>query len=163
MAPIRTSPTSCSSRWPTAGAPLDGRETLAQLEKRGHWQFPLTGSASSWLLPNLPTTIVNDTSLGGAQTNVQTTHLANGGFVVAWTTNLGGQLDVMFQRYDASGNQIGSATAANSTVAGDQTLTDIIANSNGTFTLAWTAGNTVTTRSFNGSTGVASSTKSIRW
>src|SRR5437870_914486 len=104
-----------------------------------------------------PVAIVNDTGLGGAQTNVQTTHLSNGGFVVAWTTNLGGQLDVMFQRYDAAGNQVGNATVANSTAAGDQTLTDIVANGNGTFTLAWASGNTVTTRSFNGSSGAASS------
>lgn len=105
------------------------------------------------------TSLVNAGGLGGNQTNVQIVHLTHGGFVVAWNTDLGGQKDVLFQRYDALGHTVGGPTIANSVTAGDQTLTDIVSNGNGTFTLAWTSGTTVTTRSFNGDTGSATSTE----
>jgi hypothetical protein len=41
------------------------------------------------------------------QTGAIATALATGGYVVAWTTDIGGQKDVMFQRYDSAGNALG--------------------------------------------------------
>lgn len=101
--------------------------------------------------------LVNTTTLGGRQDGVQTAALANGGYVIAWTTDIGGQKDVMFQRYDADGNATGDAVLANAVTAGDQVLRDIVVTGNGDITLAWTTGKTVTTRTFDGDTGVPES------
>ena len=107
----------------------------------------ITGTAES---------LVNSGGLGGNQTNVQTAQLANGGYVVAWTTDIGNQKDVLFQRYDGQGHALGGPTLANTTTSGDQVLSDIVETADGRFTLAWTSGSTVTTRSFN-SAGTATS------
>src|SRR4029077_2438768 len=76
--------------------------------------------------------------------------------VTAWTTDIGGQKDVMFQRYDAAGNAQGGPTMANSTTNNNQVLSDITATDDGHFVLAWTTGNKVTARSFDSFTGSAS-------
>ncbi len=101
--------------------------------------------------------IVNTGGLGGIQTNVQTAQLAGGGFVVAWNTDLGGQKDIFFQRYDSLGIAVGGATPGNAVTVGDQVLTDIVATADGRFTLAWTSGTQVVTRSFDGATGTGTS------
>lgn len=100
-------------------------------------------------------TLVNSTQLGGTQTGVQTAGLSNGGYVVAWNSDLGGQKDVYFQRYDALGIKLGGPVLANATVAGDQELTDILVRADGSFVLSWSKAGTVTTRGFDGSTGAA--------
>lgn len=102
-------------------------------------------------------TIVNASGLGGSQTNVKTAALATGGYVVAWSTDLGGQTDVIFQRFDALGNAVGGPVTANSTTAGNQDLQDIVVTGDGRITLAWIQGTDVVTRSFDGATGAASS------
>ena len=103
------------------------------------------------------TSIVNSTLLGGKQDAVQTVALANGGYVTAWNTDIGGQKDVIFQRFDSSGNPVGGPVLANTTVAGNQVLRDIAVTADGNFTLVWTDGLNATTRSFNGTTGAAAS------
>ncbi|MFM7512352.1 MAG: calcium-binding protein [Cyanobium sp.] len=101
--------------------------------------------------------IVNTGHLGANQFNVQTAQLASGGWVTAWQTNVGGQSDVMFQRFDGAGNKVGAAVIANLVAAGNQILHDIVATSDDRFTLAWSTTNIVTTRSFDGSNGAATS------
>ncbi|MFN0193669.1 MAG: calcium-binding protein [Aestuariivirga sp.] len=107
------------------------------------------------------TQIVNTAGLGAQQTGALTTKLTNGGYVVAWSTNIGGQSDILFQRYDALGNTVGGPTAANTTTAGDQVLTDIVATADGRFTLAWTSGTNAVTRSFLGANGGATSAEVV--
>ena len=63
-----------------------------------------------------PITLVNSSQLGGSQNAVQTAALANGGYVTAWTTDVGGQKDVIFQRFDASGNKVFPCVADAETV-----------------------------------------------
>ena len=103
-------------------------------------------------------TTVNTTALGGNQDGAVTVALAGGGYVTAWNTDLtGNNKDVVFQRFDAAGNAVGGPVTANATTTGDQVLTDIVATADGNFTLAWTKGTTVTTRSFDGAAGAATS------
>ena len=102
-------------------------------------------------------TIVNTSTLGGAQTDTKVAALATGGYVVAWSTDVGNQKDVMFQRYDALGNAVGGPVMANATTAGDQQLQDIVVTPDGRITLAWTDGGSVVTRSFDGGTGAPTS------
>ncbi len=104
---------------------------------------------------------VNTTTLGGKQDAVQTVALANGGFITAWNTDIGGQKDVMFQRFDSSGNPVGAATLANTALPGDQVLRDIVVTGNGDFSLVWTTGKTVTARSFDSSGNPVSAETSI--
>ncbi|NJM29712.1 MAG: hypothetical protein HC855_06090, partial [Rhizobiales bacterium] len=108
-----------------------------------------------------PTQIVNTVGLGAQQTGALTAKLTNGGYVIAWSTNIGGQSDILFQRYDGLGNAVGGPTAANTTTAGDQVLTDIVATADGRFTLAWTSGTNAVTRSFLGANGGATSAEVV--
>ena len=105
--------------------------------------------------------VANSTQLGGQQTASQTVALADGGYVTAWTTDQGTLKDVVFQRFDAAGERVGGPVTANATLSGNQVLTDIVATGDGSFTLAWTAGTTVTTRSFDGATGAAVSGEAV--
>ena len=104
---------------------------------------------------------VNTTALGGKQDAVQTVALANGGFITAWNTDIGGQKDVMFQRFDSSGNPVGGPVMANATGAGDQVLRDIVVTADGDFSLVWTTGKMVTARSFDSSGNPVSAETSI--
>ena len=102
-------------------------------------------------------TLVNTTQLGGNQSNVQTVAFANGGYVVAWTSNHLGQKEVFFQRFDSSGNAIGGPVQANAPSAANQVLSDIVVTADGNFSMVWTTEGSkiVTVKSFDGDTGVA--------
>ena len=65
---------------------------------------------------------VVNTEASNDQTETDVASLADGGFVVAWTsTAQDGDADgVYFQRYDAAGNAIGPETPVNTTTANDQ-------------------------------------------
>ena len=103
-------------------------------------------------------TLVNDSSLGGDQTAPMTVALSNGGYAVAWTSTNNNQSDVFFQRFDAAGNAVGGPVSAGGTLATSEVLNDIIVTADGRMTLAWVqGGSTVVTRSFDASTGAATS------
>ena len=112
------------------------------------------------------TETVNTSGLGGTQNNVQTAALANGGYVVAWNTDLGGQKDILFQIYDAAGNQVGGPTACQcrALTTGDQLITDIIGTDDGHFVLAFTDSanpTNVVVRSYDEVTGVQTGTNTV--
>lgn len=66
--------------------------------------------------------------------------LANGGFVVAWESDVqdGSGYGIYAQRYDANGVPAGSEFLVNTTTAGDQRNANITAFSNGDFLVTWT-------------------------
>jgi len=73
------------------------------------------------------------------------TALADGGFVVAWDSYAHDPLglsnsDIFFQRFDAAGNKAGAVTQANVDSGGGHFDADVAALSDGTFLVAWQAG-----------------------
>ncbi|HQA10867.1 PKD domain-containing protein, partial [Zoogloea sp.] len=110
--------------------------------------------------------LVNTTTLG-SQYQPAVSALGSG-YVVAWYSDYlrdGYYYDVFFQRYDASGNRVGSETRANTPVVGElytaQYEPAIVAIANGNFVVTWRSdgqdGNAsgVYAQLFNGSTGAA--------
>lgn len=64
---------------------------------------------------------------------------ADGGFLVAWETDLGGpvQVDLMAQRFDSSGVHIGSEIQLNTTITADQEDLDLASDAAGNFIVVW--------------------------
>ena len=81
------------------------------------------------------TTVLND------QYQPRVTALANGGFVVAWTSRDqdGSGLGVYAQRYAAGGTPMGSEFRVNTTTASDQYQPTILALTGGGLVVAWTS------------------------
>jgi methionine-rich copper-binding protein CopC len=68
--------------------------------------------------------------------------LNNGGFVVVWSSDTGNVTnltDVLAQRYDASGAEVGSAFRVNATQANMQTDASVTTLANGNFVVTWSA------------------------
>jgi len=87
---------------------------------------------------------VVNSSPNGAQYQPSVTALADGGFAVAWYSDGvrdGEYYDVFFQRYDATGQTVGSETRANTAIAGNPYVAQfepkIIQLDNGDLLVAW--------------------------
>ncbi len=86
--------------------------------------------------------IANSGSMAGAQTDSKVAKLANGGFVVAWTSTVTGDPNggnVQYRLFDANGNPSGAIQLASTQITNNEKLQDIIANSDGSFTIAFTS------------------------
>ncbi|MCB9994576.1 MAG: hypothetical protein H6873_13080 [Hyphomicrobiaceae bacterium] len=73
------------------------------------------------------------------QLDSETCALADGGWVVAWKSNLqdGSGYGTYFQRFDASGGLVGSETLINTTTAGGQVAPHLVALADGGWIAAW--------------------------
>ncbi|HEY9080496.1 calcium-binding protein, partial [Magnetovibrio sp.] len=84
-----------------------------------------------------------NTNTVGLQIDPSVVSLSDGGFVITWTSQTGeatagsGGFGVFGQRYDASGNPVGSEFQVNTTMLGDQTSSTVGALSDGGFAVAW--------------------------
>lgn len=67
------------------------------------------------------------------------TALADGGFVIAWSSNTSGNADIYLQRYDADGDPVGGETLVNTTTANNQVSPTIVGLSDGGYVVAWLA------------------------
>lgn len=65
--------------------------------------------------------------------------LKNGGYVVTWESSNGVTDDIYMQRYDATGNRIGSETRVNTTTSEDQDDPSITVLNNGSYVITWTS------------------------
>jgi hypothetical protein len=80
-----------------------------------------------------------NTTTRGAQTQPAVAALADGGFVVAWTSNGqdGSGLGVYAQRYDAKAKPVGVELKVNKTTAGNQSDPAVTGLTGGGFVVAW--------------------------
>jgi len=78
-----------------------------------------------------------NTTTGGDQSYGSVGALNDGGFVVTWTSADADQGGVFAQRFDASGNAVGSEFAVNSFTSGNQFGPKVSALSDGGFVIAW--------------------------
>ena len=87
-------------------------------------------------------TLANAGSSAGAQTDARVAQLAGGGHVVAWTSSVPGDpnsFNVVFRLFDANGNPTSGVQQASAQLQNNEQIQDIIANPDGTFTLAYTS------------------------
>lgn len=82
-----------------------------------------------------PPVLSNTSQIAGNQTDVRIAGLANGGFVVAWQSFGGGPSNVFFQRYDATGAQVGALTQVLNPASANMILRDIAVAEDGTFSI----------------------------
>jgi Ca2+-binding RTX toxin-like protein len=85
--------------------------------------------------------LVNTTTAGDQRQPVIAT-LANGDFIIAWTSRSGqdgSSGGIYAQRYDVSGTKVGSEFRLNTTTAGDQYAVDVIGLMDGGFFAVWTS------------------------
>jgi Ca2+-binding RTX toxin-like protein len=82
-------------------------------------------------------TLVNTTT-ADHQNNPSVAALSDGGYVVTWTNGHDGSTnDIYSQRYDATGNTVGSETRVNTTTADDQQNPSVAALSDGGYVVTW--------------------------
>ena len=75
-----------------------------------------------------------NTTTAGNQFDNSVAALADGGFVVEWTSD---PADINGQRYDASGAAVGGEFRVNSATAGDQSYPSVAALADGGFVMTW--------------------------
>ncbi|MEN9727793.1 MAG: hypothetical protein RL434_2159, partial [Pseudomonadota bacterium] len=80
-----------------------------------------------------------NSSATGAQLEPVVASLAGGGFVVVWTSELSGAIDVFAQRYDAAGARTGGEFRINTASGGDQYDSALAALADGSFIISWTS------------------------
>jgi Ca2+-binding RTX toxin-like protein len=85
-------------------------------------------------------TIVNTTT-ADSQSYPSVAGLTDGGWVVTWESPNGGGDGIYFQRFDASGNEVGSETQANTYTTDSKFLPTITALNDGGWVIAWTSFN----------------------
>lgn len=84
-----------------------------------------------------------NTTTADHQSNPSITALADGGYVVTWTSNLqdGSNYGIYAQRYSADGSLVGGEFRVNTTTANHQNAPSIAALSGGGFVVTWTSVN----------------------
>jgi hypothetical protein len=75
-----------------------------------------------------------NTTTAGDQFDSSIAALADGGFVVGWTSD---PAEIYGQRYDATGAAVGGEFKANSAAAGDQSFPEVAALGDGGFVMSW--------------------------
>ena len=78
-----------------------------------------------------------NTTTAGDELPVRVAALSDGGYVVTWRVQDGSGDGVYAQRYDASGNTVGSETRVNTTTAGDQLYPSVTGLSDGGYVVTW--------------------------
>jgi Ca2+-binding RTX toxin-like protein len=78
---------------------------------------------------------VNDTTAGGMYPAIAS--LKDGGFVITWDAPGSDGNDIRAQRYDDSGNKVGSEFVANSTTANNQYSSSVTGLSDGGYVITW--------------------------
>ena len=80
-----------------------------------------------------------NSSVYGTQSQPNVTALADGGWVVTWTTSDGanGTAEIMQQRYDRDGQRVGYEAQVNTTTKGNQGSSTVHALSDGGWIVAW--------------------------
>lgn len=80
-----------------------------------------------------------NTTISNDQEDPSVAALTGGGYVVSWTSELqdGNGYGVYAQRYDANGNKLGSEVRINSTTAGDQENSVVVALADGGYLVSW--------------------------
>ena len=111
---------------------IDARNGLAQAQSAA-WQgvLALTAQGGETRVNTATTGTQSTTTYGAGNVAMDT----NGNTVVVW--NDGNTGDVYFQRYDGSGNALGSNTRANTTTADLQSEAQVAMDGNGNFVVAW--------------------------
>ena len=66
---------------------------------------------------------------------------ADGNFTVIWQSQDGDGSGIFGQRFDSSGNPLGTVFRANTTTAGNQQSADIAMNATGSFVVSWSTDN----------------------
>jgi RTX calcium-binding nonapeptide repeat (4 copies) len=87
-------------------------------------------------------TISNAGSSGGVQSDAKVAQLTGGGYVVAWTSSVPGDPNggnAVYRLFDANGNPTSAIQQASTQITNNEVMQDIIANTDGTFTIAFTA------------------------
>ena len=88
-------------------------------------------------------TIVETTAsstIAGGQNNSKVTVLSDGGYVVSWTSNHGGNSDVYARQFNAKGEPIGDDFRVSTESTGNEHNRDIIALDDGGFMVSWDKG-----------------------
>ena len=91
---------------------------------------------------NTVQTVANAGFSAGAQTDARVAQLAGGGYVIAWTSSVPGDAsgqNVQFRIFDSNGNPTGAPVSASAQPANNEVLQDIIANGDGSFSIAYTS------------------------
>ncbi|MBH0182954.1 MAG: hypothetical protein HP490_15090 [Nitrospira sp.] len=84
-----------------------------------------------------------NTTTTGPQSDSAVAGLANGGYVVTWTSPDGGFSDGIYaQRYTAQGVRVGGETRVNTTMTGYQRGSAVAGLANGGYVVTWTSGDT---------------------
>ncbi len=80
-----------------------------------------------------------NTVVAGAQDDPSVTALADGGFVITWSSlgQDGSSRGIYMQRYDVTGAAIGAETRVNTTTLDDQRSSDVTALTGGGFVVTW--------------------------
>jgi hypothetical protein len=81
-------------------------------------------------------TVVSGAGSTATEYDAHVAALKSGGFAVTWSDNGAGNYDVHASIYDNSGNIVASDITVNTTTAGDQYLSDVVALQNG-FIASW--------------------------
>jgi methionine-rich copper-binding protein CopC len=86
-------------------------------------------------------TLVNTTTAGDVIPRPAVAALSGGGYVVTWMSDNqdGSGFGVYAQRYDATGNTVGSETLVNTTTASDQLYPSVAALSDGGYVVTWSS------------------------
>ncbi|HJP21681.1 MAG TPA: hypothetical protein QF861_08995, partial [Alphaproteobacteria bacterium] len=109
--------------WQSAGQDGSGLGVYAQ-------RFDAAGN------PVGPEFLVNETT-SQEQQAPDVTALADGGFVIAWQSGTSLSDDIFGQRYDASGEAVGSEFRINTYTSGDQDLGSLVGLCEGGFVVVW--------------------------
>ncbi|NBJ11494.1 hypothetical protein [Microvirga arsenatis] len=80
-----------------------------------------------------------NTTLQSDQSSPSITTLADGGWVVTWTSSNGSTTDIFQQRYNAGGGRVGGEQIVNTYAAGDQSLPEVVALTDGGWVVTWTS------------------------
>jgi len=79
-----------------------------------------------------------NTDVTGEESTPAIVGLADGGFVITWSSHhVGPEADVYLQRYDSSGNPVGGETLVNTTIANIQTAPSVAALEDGGYVVSW--------------------------
>ena len=78
-----------------------------------------------------------NTTTSGIQANIEIAAAPVGSSVVVWHSDQTGSWEVYAQRYDASGNPVGSEFVVNQTLSSSQTNAAVVMNADGSFIVSW--------------------------
>lgn len=115
--------------------PLDGDSSGNNIYQQ---RFDANGTALG-AIARVNTTTTDSQTLDHSRHSI--TALADGGWVIAWSSNLqdGDGLGVYFQRYDASGASVGIETQASNYTSSNQNQPFVAAGQDGGWIIVWTS------------------------